>query len=359
MGKVYLVEHAREDPPQRTEAAVGALWDAAGLAAAFRDKDLAAIKLHVGEKPTDTILRPPLVAALVRRVASTGARPFLTDTAVLYRSPRDNAVGHALVAHHHGFTVDAVGAPFVCADGLHGADEVEVPLRDGSHHQTVAVAAAIVQARSMLVLSHATGHLVTGMGAALKNLGMGCASKKGKLRMHHGQVPGIDAEDCVGCGECQRWCPSGAITIRDATAAIDPAVCIGCGECVAVCREGAVTFGWGIQDRELQRRVVDHAAAVVRGKPGRLAFVTAATGITPDCDCMGRVQTPVVPDIGLLASTDPVAIDAAVHDLVRERSGGRTLESLSYPRLDATEQLACGERLGLGSRDYELIRVEP
>jgi len=355
MSKVYLVESNSRTPEDAVRRVAAALWRAAALDEVFSDKDLAAIKLHVGEKITPTSLRPPLAAALVGHIAATGARPFLTDTAVLYKSRRDTGRGNIRVAHDHGFTLEAMGAPFLPADGLIGADEVEVEV-NGKHYERVAIANAILQARSMLVLSHATGHLCTGLGAALKNLGMGCASKKGKLRQHHGQQPNIDGELCTACGDCAGWCPSDAITVA-AAATIDPATCIGCGECIAACQHGAVTFGWGVTDVELQERVVDHAAAIVRGKPGRMGYVTVATGITKDCDCMGLDQPPLVEDIGILASRDPVAIDAAVLDLVHQRAG-RTLESMSYPAIDAKAQLRYAVQMGLGSSDYELETLE-
>jgi hypothetical protein len=264
-------------------------------------------------------------------------------------------VGHARVARDHGFGAEAVGAPFVPADGLIGADEIEIPIEGGKHYEAVAIAAAIIQARGLVVLSHATGHLGTGLGAALKNLGMGCASRKGKLRQHHGQQPRIDADACTACGTCADFCPSDAIEVTEA-AHIDPTLCIGCGECIAVCRDDAVRFGWGIMGAELQERVAEHAAGVVRSKPGKIAYLTVAQNITKDCDCLGLDQAPLIDDIGILASRDPVAIDAAVLDLVAERAG-HSLESMSYPKVDAGAQIRHAEALGLGHREYELVRV--
>ncbi len=354
MSEVYLAAVRADEPPERQDAAVGALWDAAGLGRVLRAHDLCALKLHVGEPGTRTFVKPSIVRALVRRVSAADARPFLTDTAVLYKSPRDNAAGHALVAHQHGFRPDTVEAPFVPADGLIGADEVEVVV-GGKHFEEVAVATAIAQARSLVVLSHATGHLGTGLGATLKNVGMGCASKKGKLRMHHGQLPAIDEEACTACGTCAEWCPEDAIEV-DAFAVIDPERCIGCGECIARCRDHAVSHEWDVMGAELQERVVEYAAGVLRPKRGRVAFVVSAQQVTKDCDCMGLDQPGLVDDIGLLASHDPVALDQAVWDLIRERAG-RTLESMSYPRRDARVQLAYAEELGLGERAVDLIEV--
>ncbi len=334
---------------------VKALWDSAGLAKVFHPSDLAALKLHVGEPGTKTFISPAIAKALVRCMASTGAKPFLTDTAVLYRSQRDNAVEHARVAQNHGFGITSMGAPFIPADGLMGDDEIELEV-NGKHYEKVTIASGILRARSMLVLSHATGHLGTGLGGALKNLGMGCASKKAKLVQHYGQQPRIKTSKCIACGECEPWCPADAITVEE-SAAIDPQECIGCGECVAICREGAVVFDWTILGAELQERMVEHAAAVAKAKTGRICYVTAAQGITKDCDCLGVDQQPLVEDIGLLASFDPVAIDRAVLDLIKERAG-QTLEAMSYPKVDGSVQLRHAEALGMGEGDYELVPVD-
>ncbi len=355
MSEVYLVDLDRNADARIVGQRLGALWRAADLSRAFRPKDLAALKLHVGEPGKTTFVKPTYVAALVRLMKKQNVMPFLTDTAVLYRSRRDSGPGHAMVADEHGFTPEAVGAPFVPADGLVGADEIEVAV-DGKHFATVAIASAIMQARSMLVLSHATGHLGTGLGGALKNLGMGCSSRKAKLRQHHGQHPTIDVGACTACGTCAEWCPSGAITVDD-HASIDTGLCIGCGECIAACLDGAVKFGWSIMGAELQERIVDHAAAVVRDKPGRICYVTVVVNVTKDCDCLPAAQEPLCEDVGVLASFDPVAIDRAALDLIRERAG-KTLESMSYPGRDGSVQLACAERMGLGTTRYELVKVE-
>jgi hypothetical protein len=356
MSTVYLATATHDEPEHETERKIVALWRAAGFDAIFAKNDLAAVKLHVGEPGTTTFVAPGIVRSLVGCIAARGARPFLTDTAVLYKSPRDTGVGHARVAADHGFTLERVGAPFIPADGLQGADEIKVEVEGGKHFKEVGIAAAIMQARSMLVVTHATGHLAVGYGGALKNLGMGCAAKKGKLKQHHGQAPRIDAGACTACGTCAEWCPAEAITVTTA-ALIDAGRCIGCGECVATCRDGAVDFDWSVGGAELQERIVEHAAAVVRGKPKQIGYITVAESITKDCDCMGRPQAPVCADIGILASRDPVAIDQAVMDLVREQTG-RRLEALAYPKRDGTVQIGYATRLGLGEATVELVRVD-
>ncbi|MCP4600921.1 MAG: DUF362 domain-containing protein [Proteobacteria bacterium] len=355
MPKVFLLPLDSKVPKKLIEEKITTLWLNAGFDSVFKSNELVALKLHVGEPGTKTFTSPAIARSLVHHIAARDARPFLTDTSVLYRSPRDNAIGHIRVANEHGFGVDAMGVPFIPADGLNGSDEREVEV-GGKHYEKVAIAAGIMQSRSMLVLSHATGHLGTGLGGAIKNLGMGCSSKKAKLSQHYGQQPSIDKKKCIACAECESWCPSEAIQIEE-RAEIDKSKCIGCGECVAVCQDGAVKFEWSIMGRELQERIVEHAAAVVRSKPGRICYVTVAQKITKDCDCLGIDQKPLLDDIGILASFDPVAIDQAVLDLIKQNAGC-TLESMSYPKTDSAIQIRYAESLGLGDSNYNLVTIE-
>ncbi len=354
MSRVYLMPADGREGEGVLREKVGALFDAAELGDCFSRNDRTALKLHVGEPGTTTFVRPYVAAALVERIAARGARPFLTDSTVLYKSPRSDGIGLTRVALEHGFGLDAVGAPFLVADGMSGTDEVPVPV-EGEHFEEVLVASAVAHARSLLVLSHATGHLGTGFGGALKNIGMGCCSRKAKLMQHHGQHPRIDPDLCRGCGDCAEWCPPGAITVEE-TAEIDDETCIGCGECVAACTEGAVKFDWAVQGRALQERIAEHAAGVLRPKRGRTACVTVVMDVTKNCDCLGVSEQPLLPDIGFLASRDPVALDRATLDLIAERAG-RTLESMSYPDRDGSVQIRRAEALGLGESRVELVRL--
>ena len=355
MSQVHFVPARTDDPDDVMNEKVSALWRQAGLSGCFTKGDLAALKLHVGEPGTKTFVPPRIVKSLVSMMTVAGASPFLTDTAVLYKSPRDNGPGHLRVAMDHGFSPLGVGAPFLPADGLTGADAEEVPV-GGAHFETVSIASAILKARSMLLLTHATGHLGTGFGGAIKNLGMGCSSKKSKLRQHHGQHPRIDIEKCQGCAVCADWCPTDSITV-DEKAVIDKGTCIGCGECIATCLMGAVEFDWSIMGKDLSERIVEHAAGAIRGKEGKLACVTVAMDITKNCDCLGVLEEPVVEDIGILASTDPVALDRAVLDLIMERAG-KSLMDLSYPDRDGNYQIAYAAEIGLGTEDYDLVTVD-
>ncbi len=359
MSTVYFVPLMSAAADAEVEAAIGRLVAAAGLAEIVRRNDLTAVKLHVGEPGTTTFVQPRLVAGLVGQLKALGSHPFLTDTAVLYKSPRNNAVTHAAVAHAHGFGIEAVGAPFIPADGLNGSDEVVVAIEGGKHFKEVAVAAGIVQARSVVVLSHVTGHLGTGFAATLKNLAMGCCSRKAKLRQHSGHIPKVLRKRCVACGVCVAGCPEEAIDLSGpgGVASIAAERCIGCGECVALCRDDAIGLDWDVTGPSLQERIVEHALGVVRAKAGRIFFLTVAQNMTKDCDCMGLAQQPVVGDLGLFAGTDPVAVDQAVATMIEAVEGRSFSDAAQWPQIDGGVQLAYGESLGLGSRQVNLVSL--
>ena len=355
MSTVYFIEADADAPTDELEAKLKRLFDKAGFSFIFRPNDISALKLHVGEPGTRTYLKPEIAAVLVDCMKESGATPFLTDTSVLYRSPRDTGVGHAEVAAAHGFGVETTGAPFIPADGVLGKDGVMLPIF-GKHFEEVSIAAAIVEARSMLVLSHVTGHLGTGFGATLKNLGMGCSTKKAKLAQHHGQHPKIVTNRCIACGTCSDHCPAGAVLVA-AAAIIDTQKCIGCGECITTCREAAVAFDWSVMGPELEERIAEHAAAVARQKKGHICYITAAINMTKDCDCLGVHQSRLLPDIGFFAATDPVSLDQAIYDTITEKNK-RSLKSMGYPHCDGTIQLVHAEKIGIGSRQYTLKRIE-
>ena len=336
-------------------SALNRLMEAADLAHVLRAQDLVALKMHFGEDRNNTHIRPEWVRPVVERVKAAEAKPFLTDTCVLYKSRRDNAVDHLVQAHDHGFTLERTGAPVVIADGLLGGSEREVPIQ-GELYQSVAVAELAVQANALLVLTHVTGHLAAGMGATIKNLGMGFASRKGKLKQHSAMKPKVKAKHCTRCGECLRWCPADAITLAENSAVIDPGVCIGCGECITVCRFSAVVHDWGVTETEIQKRMAEHALGVVSTKPGRVAYISFLLNMTRECDCMNLAQEVGMEDIGILVGFDPVAMDAAALDLVHQKAG-EELDKVLYARIDARAQIAHGEKIGLGQSDYELHTI--
>ena len=326
-----------------------------GFTNIYQPGDLVAVKLHFGEKGNRPPIKPEWVHVFTKIIKNQGADPFLTDTCVLYKSQRDNAVKHLRLVQNSGFTPGKTGAPVIIADGLAGNDETEIRI-PGQIYDRVSIASAAAQSTGLMSLSHVTGHLGAGMGATIKNLGMGFASRKGKLRQHSGIKPRISPADCTGCGICIYWCPVNAISMQGKTAEIDTEKCIGCGECLTVCRYYAVKHDWKTGSRELQWRIAEHALGVVIAKKNKTLHFNFLTSITKDCDCIGKKQTPLMADIGLCVSDDPVSVDAASLDLIQEYAG-RPLNEMAYP-IDPWEQIRHGEKIGLGSSEYKLSMLK-
>jgi hypothetical protein len=319
----------------------------------IKERDLVAIKTHFGEENSQGYVRPLNLALLARMVKSRNAQPFLTDTATLYSGLRANAIGHIELAERHGFGYAHTQAPLIMADGLTGDEEIAVPVR-GRIYQQVNLAAQIVKAQALLVVSHFTGHVVAGFGAALKNMGMGCSSRRGKLAQHSTATPSVKKKKCTGCGSCLLWCPAQAITMAGPTAQIDKKKCIGCAECLTVCRFDAIGYNWSESYEQLQRKIVEHAWAVAENKKGRALYINFLNRISKDCDCMGGYKK-ICPDIGVLVAFDPVAIDAASLDLI-EQKAGQPLGRLSY-NIPTREQIDYARAIGFGSADYRLLEA--
>jgi uncharacterized Fe-S center protein len=357
---------ARGDADSRS-AKVRRLFTEAGMGGCIRDRDLVAIKLHVGERGCDTHVSPVHVRQVVDMVRAEGGRPFLTDTATLYSGSRSNAVDHIATAISHGFDYAVVGAPVIIADGLRGDHFVEVKA-GRKHFDRVKIAGDIARADSMVVISHFKGHMLAGFGGAIKNLAMGCAPAAGKREMHRAD-PLVVPEKCRGCGTCVEVCPAGALALVGEKARLDPERCLGCGECMAVCLQSAIDFDWLVEIPPFVERMVEYACGALEGKRGRAGFFNFLLNITPDCDCVPWSDAPLVPDIGILASRDPVAIDAASLDLVNRQAGlqGTLLHAHHRPGGDKFTgtwehtrgdlQLSYAEECGLGERDYRIREI--
>ena len=356
MPKVYFIKAAIGEGEKAISDKAKRLFKSAGLAKCFQKNDFTAVKIHIGEAGNKTYIKAPCLKGLVEELISLKTKPFLTDTSTLYLGKRHNAIDHALLAAEHGFDVKGLGIPFIPPDGLFGTSETAVRI-DGELNKEVFIAYDIARVQSILSVAHVTGHIGTCFAATLKTLGMGCASRKGKMRQHSAMKPSVDTVKCVGCGECLRHCPESAITIKDLKSHIDKDKCIGCAECLAVCRFDAVKHDWGREIRILECSVAEHAKGVLKGKEGRAAFINFAMSITSDCDCMNNPDQIIVNDIGILASTDPVAVDQAAIDLM-EKTAKKPLDKISkYPNLNGKWQVEHAERIGLGSRKYDLVEV--
>jgi hypothetical protein len=346
----------------------GRLLERAGLKDVIAPDDLVAVKLHFGERGNTGFVQPIYVREIVARIKAAGGKPFLTDSNTLYRGQRANAVDHLTCAVHNGFSYATVEAPILIADGLDGRDAVDVAV-EGKHFDSVRIGAAAVHADAMVVVSHVKGHEAVGFGGALKNVGMGLGCRSAKQRMHSDFEPHPSAEKCTACGRCVTWCPVNAIAIGpDRVAEVDHELCYGCGECVAACPYGAIAIQWKTTPEAIQEKIVEHVAGAVAGKGGKVVYLSLITDVSPDCDCWDFSDAAIVPDIGVLASLDPVAIDQAAYDLVTRAKGlaGSLGEDMDegvdkFERvtgIDGTVVLSYGEKMGLGSRAYELVVVE-
>jgi uncharacterized Fe-S center protein len=291
---------------------------------------------------------------LVDELLSLETKPFTTDTSTLYTGRRHNAIEHSVLADEHGFNVKTIGIPFIVCDGLFGTEETPVKI-NAPLNEEVLIARDICRCQSILSVAHFTGHLAVCPAATIKTLGMGCASRKGKMRQHSSTKPTI-GDECTLCGECYKHCPADAITLGEIQAHIDRDKCIGCAECVAVCRFGAIKHDWGAELEQLQKNVAEHALGVVKGKENRAVFFNYIISVTADCDCFDRVDMPkIVPDIGIAASTDPVAVDKAALDLV-EKAGEKSFAKLAgNDKLDPAPQLEHAELIGLGREKFEYV----
>jgi uncharacterized protein len=348
-------------------AKVQRLFDKAGFTDLIAPQDKTAIKLHFGEMGNDGFISPVYVRQVVEKVKACQGLPFLTDTNTLYLGSRSNAVEHIGTAILHGFDYAVAGAPVIIADGLNGKNIRKVSIGK-KHFDEVSIAGDIAAADSMIVLSHFKGHIVSGFGGAIKNLAMGCAAPEGK-RAQHNARPFTIAEKCSGCASCMKVCPKDAIKIVKKKSVIDQNLCIGCFECMHVCPEHAIDIDWETEIPQFMERMVEYAYGAVSGKENKVGYMNFLIRITPDCDCFPFSDAPIVPDIGILASKDPVAIDAASFDLVNQQEGfSDTLLTEHHHKggdkfrgvhgqTDGIRQVRYAEEIGLGTSSLEIIKI--
>jgi len=356
-----------KNPEENNSVKILNLCKRAGLSGMIEEGDLTAIKLHFGEPGNDTYIRPVYVRTVVDLVRKFSGKPFLTDTNTMYIGSRHNAADHLSTAIRHGFAYAVVDCPVIIADGLKGNNYREVPI-DGKHFKTVKIAQDIADADAMVVMTHVKGHALAGFGRAIKNLAMGCAPPVGKRDQHQGMQAEIDESHCVGCGYCVTQCPFNAIHMGK-KAAVDRSVCYGCSACLQVCPEKAISFNWERDVPRFLERMAEYAYGAVSGKTEKVLYISFLMDITPDCDCVPWSDAPIVPDIGFLVSTDPVAIDAAALDLIN-REQGLSCSSLHchhgpgedkftgvWDYVSGAYILEYAEKIGLGSRTYELVEL--
>lgn len=339
-----------------------------GLPKTVREGDLTAVKIHFGEKGNSAFIRPIFVRRVVDELKKLGARPFLTDSSTLYPGERKEAVSALSCAIENGFAYAVVQAPLVISDGLRGVTETTVRI-EGELLQKVYIGTEIVEADALVALSHFKCHELTGFGGAIKNLGMGCASRKGKLVQHSTVAPVVSAKHCTACGVCIKACAHDAIVITDGAAVIDAVKCAGCSRCITVCPTKAINIQWNEAADLVMKKMAEYAMGAVANKQGKTMYLNFITQVSPACDCYGHCDAPIVNDIGICASMDPVALDQACADLVNGARGneGSALQSGQepggdkfrgvWPEIPWEVQLEHAEKVGLGTRTYEMIRL--
>ena len=351
------------------------LMRAAGIGNIDMDGKFVAIKMHFGELGNVSFLRPNYAKAVADLVKELGGRPFLTDCNTLYPGKRKNALEHLECAWENGFSPLSAGCPVIIADGLKGTDDIAVPVHGGEYVKEARIGRAIMDADVFISLNHFKGHEITGFGGAIKNIGMGCGSRAGKKEQHSSGKPTISPEKCRGCLRCLRECANGGLVFDESTRkmTIDTGHCVGCGRCLGACNYDAISFVNDNAGSMLNCRMAEYAKAVVDGRPN--FHVSLVVDISPNCDCHCENDAPILPDIGMFASFDPLALDQACVDacLAAEPLPGSQLDSNMHrpgftDRHDhfSNSSLTCewrsclehAEKIGLGTRDYELIKVK-
>lgn len=341
----------------------------AGIETINFERKFTAIKLHFGEPGNLSFLRPNFAKTIADSVKALGGRPFLTDCNTLYVGRRNNALVHLDAAYENGFSPMSTGCQIIIGDGLKGTDEVDVPIAGGILLQVAKIGRAVMDADIFISLNHFKGHELTGFGGAIKNIGMGCGSRAGKMIMHSDGKPKVNQKKCTGCRTCAKYCNENAISFdENKKAGINHDLCVGCGKCIATCNFDAIFSSFETSNEALNFKMVEYAKAVLDGRPH--FHVSVVNQVSPNCDCHGENDAAIIPDIGIFASFDPVALDQACIDAVNAAPlipGSILSETKSdhcdhfsciHPTTDWKSQIAHAEKIGLGKKDYELIRVD-
>lgn len=367
--KVYFT-NLRTSPSRNLPTKLERLVKQAGIENIDFEKQFVAIKIHFGEPGNLAFIRPNYAARIANLLRSLGGKPFLTDSNTLYSGGRSNAVDHIKSAMENGFNPISAQCDVIIADGLKGTDYREIPI-DGEYCKAPKIGAAIADADVIISMNHFKGHEQTGFGGAMKNLGMGCASVGGKLELHSASQPVINKENCIGCNICVKYCAHDAVHLINRKAEIDYDTCVGCGQCVALCQYDAAVLGEDDTSERLNYKIAEYTKAVLKDKPNfHISFIM---NVSPECDCWNHNDAALVPDLGIAASFDPVALDKACADMViaaptlgnnritdldhHEHLEGEDKFCLVHPNTEWKKGLDYAEKIGLGTQEYELINV--
>lgn len=348
---------------------------AAGIGEIDMDNKFVAIKMHFGELGNLGFLRPNYARAVVDVVKELNGKPFLTDCNTLYPGSRKNALEHLYCAWENGFTPMTVGCPILIGDGLKGTDDVEVPVNGGEYVKNAKIGRAVMDADVFLTLTHFKGHETTGFGGTIKNIGMGCGSRAGKKEQHTDGKPSVIEEQCRGCRMCQRECANNGLIFDEQTKkmTIDQNNCVGCGRCIGACNFDAIEFTNYTATKNLNCRMAEYTKAVIDGRPN--FHISLIVDVSPNCDCHSENDAPILPNIGMFASFDPLALDQACADACLKATplpNSQLAENMKHedfcdhhdhfenstPNSEYKTCLAHAEKIGIGTREYEIIRVK-
>ena len=364
--KVYWADF-RADFRENLQQKLTRLMKTAGMGEIDFDNKYVAIKMHFGEPGNLAFLRPNWAKTVADFVKERGGKPFLTDCNTLYVGGRKNGLDHLDTAMLNGFNPMTTGCQVIIADGIKGNDEVEVPVEGGEYVKNAKIGRAVMDADVFISLTHFKGHESAGFGGTLKNIGMGCGSRAGKMEQHNAGKPHVVQKHCVGCKLCTKICAHDAISVQDRKAAIDHGKCVGCGRCIAVCARNAITVNFDESHTNLSRKISEYAKAVVDGRP--CFHISLIIDVSPNCDCHAENDAAIVPNVGMFASFDPVALDMACVDAVNTqpilRGSAADIGDCHdqdhfhciHPDTDWMSCLEHAEKLGLGTREYELIKI--
>ena len=375
VSKVYFTDFRTGPGGENLPAKLKRLAKTAGIGDIDMNNKFVAIKLHFGELGNISYLRPNYAKAVADLVKELGGKPFLTDCNTLYPGSRKNALDHLYCAWENGFTPLTVGCPVIISDGFKGTDDIAVPVVNGEYTQKALIGRSVMDADVFISLTHFKGHEMTGFGGTIKNIGMGCGSRAGKKDMHSNGKPRINQEECRGCKRCMRECANNGLVFDEETKkmSIDQDSCVGCGRCLGACNFDAISFSNNQAIPVLNAKMAEYTKAVV---DGRDAFHMALiVDVSPYCDCHAENDAPILPNIGMFASFDPVALDQACADAclkaepIRNSLLGDHMHEEGFvdhhdhfknttPESEWETQLIHGEKIGLGSRAYELIKVK-
>lgn len=369
--KVYFTDFRTKIDQPLTEK-LQKLIRRAGIGDIDMDGKFVAIKMHFGELGNLSYLRPNYAKAVADVVKEQGGKPFLVDCNTLYPGSRKNALDHLDCAELNGFNTITTGCHVIIGDGLRGTDEVEVPIRNGEYLHTALIGSAVMDADVFISLTHFKGHEMTGFGGTIKNIGMGCGSRAGKMQQHNDGKPHVIEELCKKCHRCAKECGSDAIDYEKGFAHIDQDKCKGCGRCIGACAFDAIENDNGNAAEILGCKMAEYTQAVCDGRP--CFHISLIRDVSPNCDCHGENDAPILPDVGMLASFDPVALDQACVDLCQQQEPIRNSQlgdnlakkdwhhyhdhfKDSNPNVAWKETLEHAEKIGVGSREYELIQM--